>query len=81
MQAILIGWFFGLFIGGGGGVRHAGGAGRPAAGRAWLPAGARCRPRTAGPCAGVSFGAVGTPTLAQIDLTGLSPRAFGSCRA
>lgn len=73
VQAILIAWFFGLFMEG------AAGFGTPVALAAPLLAGLGYPPVRAvvlallGHAAGVSFGAVGTPTLAQIDLTGLSP--------
>ncbi|MEM1065673.1 MAG: L-lactate permease [Pseudomonadota bacterium] len=73
LQAILIAWFFGLFIEG------AAGFGAPVALAAPLLAGLGYAPVRAvalallGHAAGVSFGAVGTPTLAQIELSGLSP--------
>jgi hypothetical protein len=72
LQAILIAWFFGLFMEG------AAGFGTPVALAAPLLAGLGYPPVRAvvlallGHAAGVSFGAVGTPTLAQIGLTGLS---------
>jgi lactate permease len=75
-QAILIAWFFGLFIEG------AAGFGTPVALAAPLLVGLGHPPVRAvvlallGHAAGVSFGAVGTPTLAQIELTGLSPTAL-----
>lgn len=76
LQAILIAWFFGLFMEG------AAGFGTPVALAAPLLAGLGYPPVRAvvlallGHAAGVSFGAVGTPTLAQVDLTGLSPTAL-----
>jgi lactate permease len=72
LQAILIAWFFGLFMEG------AAGFGTPVALAAPLLAGLGYPPVRAvvlallGHAAGVSFGAVGTPTLAQVGLTGLS---------
>src|SRR6056297_3697400 len=71
LQAILIAWFFGLFIEG------AAGFGTPVALGAPLLVGLGYDPVRAvalallGHAAGVSFGAVGTPTLAQAALTGL----------
>jgi lactate permease len=76
LQAILIAWFFGLFMEG------AAGFGTPVALAAPLLLGLGYSPVRAvvlallGHAAGVSFGAVGTPTLAQLDLTGLSPTAL-----
>jgi len=76
VQAILIAWFFGLFIEG------AAGFGTPVALAAPLLAGLGYPPVRAvalallGHAAGVSFGAVGTPTLVQADLTGLPPTAI-----
>jgi len=81
LQAILIAWFFGLFMEG------AAGFGTPVALAAPLLAGLGYPPVRAvtlaltGHAAGVSFGAVGTPTLAQIDLTGLSPTALAGSAA
>jgi len=72
-QAILIAWFFGLFIEG------AAGFGTPVALAAPLLVGLGYDPVRAvvlallGHAAGVSFGAVGTPTLAQVELSGLDP--------
>ncbi len=74
LQAILIGWFFGLFIEG------AAGFGTPVALGAPLLVGLGYAPVRAvalallGHAAGVSFGAVGTPALAQLELSGLDPR-------
>jgi len=71
IQALLIAWFFGLFIEG------AAGFGTPVALAAPLLLGIGYSPIRAvtlallGHAAGVSFGAVGTPTLAQLELTGL----------
>lgn len=73
LQAILLGWFFGLFIEG------AAGFGTPVALGAPLLLGIGYPPVRAvtlallGHAAGVSFGAVGTPTLAQAELSGLDP--------
>lgn len=73
LQAILLGWFFGLFIEG------AAGFGTPVALGAPLLLGIGYSPVRAvtlallGHAAGVSFGAVGTPTLAQVELSGLEP--------
>jgi len=81
IQAILIAWFFGLFMEG------AAGFGTPVALAAPLLAGLGYPPVRAvilallGHAAGVSFGAVGTPTLAQINLTGLSPTALAGSAA
>jgi lactate permease len=81
LQAILIAWFFGLFMEG------AAGFGTPVALAAPLLAGLGYPPVRAvvlallGHAAGVSFGAVGTPTLAQVDLTGLSPTALAGTAA
>jgi lactate permease len=78
LQAILIAWFFGLFIEG------AAGFGTPVALGAPLLAGLGYPPVRAvvlallGHAAGVSFGAVGTPTLVQVELSGLDPRALAS---
>jgi lactate permease len=75
-QAILIAWFFGLFIEG------AAGFGTPVALAAPLLVGLGYDPVRAvvlallGHAAGVSFGAVGTPTLVQVELTGLDPAAL-----
>ena len=76
LQAVLIAWFFGLFMEG------AAGFGTPVALAAPLLAGLGYPPVRAvalallGHAAGVSFGAVGTPTLVQVDLTGISPTAI-----
>lgn len=76
VQAILIAWFFGLFIEG------AAGFGTPVALAAPLLYGMGYAPVRAvalallGHAAGVSFGAIGTPTLAQLELTGLSAQAL-----
>lgn len=72
IQALLIAWFFGLFMEG------AAGFGTPVALAAPLLAGLGYSPVRAvtlallGHAAGVSFGAVGTPVLAQVELAGLS---------
>ena len=74
LQVILIAWFFGLFIEG------AAGFGTPVALAAPLLAGLGFAPARAvvlallGHAAGVSFGAVGIPTLTQAELSGLSGR-------
>ncbi|MEE4119853.1 MAG: L-lactate permease [Paracoccaceae bacterium] len=74
LQVILIAWFFGLFIEG------AAGFGTPVALAAPLLAGLGFAPAQAvvlallGHAAGVSFGAVGTPTLTQVALSGLPGR-------
>ena len=71
IQAILIAWFFGLFIEG------AAGFGTPVALAAPLLVGLGYTPVRAvvlallGHAAGVSFGAVGTPALAQVAVSGL----------
>lgn len=72
IQTILIAWFFGLFMEG------AAGFGTPVALAAPLLVGLGYAPVRAvalallGHAAGVSFGAVGTPVLAQVELTGLA---------
>ncbi|WP_227272248.1 L-lactate permease [Roseobacter weihaiensis] len=72
IQAILIAWFFGLFMEG------AAGFGTPVALAAPLLVGLGYAPVRAvalallGHAAGVSFGAVGTPVLAQVEITGLA---------
>ena len=74
LQAILIAWFFGLFIEG------TAGFGTPVALGAPLLVGLGYAPVRAvalallGHAAGVSFAAVGTPTLAQLELSDLDPR-------
>jgi len=76
LQVLLIAWFFGLFMEG------AAGFGTPVALAAPLLVGLGYTPVRAvtlallGHAAGVSFGAVGTPTLAQVNLTDLSPTAL-----
>lgn len=71
LQAILIAWFFGLFMEG------AAGFGTPVALAAPLLVGLGYPPVRAvvlallGHAAGVSFGAVGTPVLAQVTISGL----------
>ncbi|MEO1748256.1 MAG: L-lactate permease [Pseudomonadota bacterium] len=71
IEALLIAWFFGLFIEG------AAGFGTPVALAAPLLVGVGFPPVRAvsmalvGHAAGVPFGAVGTPTIAQIDISGL----------
>jgi lactate permease len=75
-QAILVAWFFGLFIEG------AAGFGTPVALAAPLLVGLGYDPVRAvvlallAHAAGVSFGAVGTPTLVQVELTGADPAAL-----
>ncbi|MGR3497054.1 L-lactate permease [Citreimonas sp.] len=74
LQAILIAWFFGLFMEG------AAGFGTPVALAAPLLVGLGYAPVRAvvlallGHAAGVSFGAVGTPVLAQVAVSGLPAR-------
>ena len=74
LQVILIAWFFGLFVEG------AAGFGTPVALAAPLLAGLGFSPARAvvlallGHAAGVSFGAVGTPTLTQAAISGLDGR-------
>ncbi len=71
LQAVLIAWFFGLFMEG------AAGFGTPVALAAPLLVGIGFPPVRAvalallGHAAGVSFGAVGTPALTQAEITGL----------
>jgi lactate permease len=77
LQAVLIAWFFGLFMEG------AAGFGTPVALAAPLLVGLGYPPATAvalalvGHAAGVSFGAIGTPIFAQAEITALSPHAIG----
>jgi lactate permease len=77
LQAVLIAWFFGLFMEG------AAGFGTPVALAAPLLVGLGYAPATAvalallGHAAGVSFGAVGTPVFAQAEITALSPYTIG----
>jgi lactate permease len=77
IQAVLIAWFFGLFMEG------AAGFGTPVALAAPLLVGLGYAPVTAvalalvGHAAGVSFGAVGTPIFAQAEITGISPHEIG----
>lgn len=74
LQALLIAWFFGLFMEG------AAGFGTPVALAAPLLVGVGFAPLRAvalalvGHAAGVSFGAVGTPVLTQVEITGLDGR-------
>jgi lactate permease len=76
LQALLIAWFFGLFMEG------AAGFGTPVALAAPLLVGLGFPPVRAvalalvGHAAGVSFGAVGTPTLTQVEITGLDARTL-----
>lgn len=76
VQALLIAWFFGLFMEG------AAGFGTPVALAAPLLVGLGFGPVRAvtlallGHASGVSFGAVGTPALAQIELLGLDAPAL-----
>jgi lactate permease len=73
LQALLIAWFFGLFMEG------AAGFGTPVALAAPLLVGIGFEPVRAitlallGHAAGVGFGALGTPALTQIEITGLDP--------
>ena len=72
VQVILIAWFFGLFIEG------AAGFGTPVALSAPLLVGMGHTPARAvilallGHASGVTFGAVGTPTLTQVEISGLA---------
>ncbi|KUF10336.1 L-lactate permease [Pseudoponticoccus marisrubri] len=81
LQAILIAWFFGLFMEG------AAGFGTPVALAAPLLVGLGYAPLRAivlallGHAAGVSFGAVGTPALAQLEVSGLDPRGLALATA
>jgi lactate permease len=78
LQALAIGWFMALFFEG------AAGFGTPIALAAPLLAGLGIAPVQAvvlallGHAAGVSFGALGTPVLAQVALTGLDAVAIAS---
>jgi len=77
VQVLLIAWFFALFMEG------AAGFGTPVALAAPLLVSLGFTPLKAvtlaliGHAAGVSFGAVGTPIVAQADLTGISAQAIG----
>ncbi|MGY6646045.1 MAG: L-lactate permease [Salinarimonas sp.] len=77
VQVLLIAWFFALFMEG------AAGFGTPVALAAPLLVSLGFAPLKAvtlaliGHAAGVSFGAVGTPIVAQADLTGISAQAIG----
>ncbi|WP_027132603.1 L-lactate permease [Geminicoccus roseus] len=79
--AILIAWFFGLFMEG------AAGFGTPVALGAPLLVGIGYPPVRAvalalvGHAAGVSFGAVGTPVLVQVEMTGLPPVGLATATA
>jgi lactate permease len=81
LQVVLVAWFFGLFIEG------AAGFGTPVALGAPLLVGLGYGPVRAvalalvGHAAGVSFGAVGTPALAQAEVTGLDPVAIAGATA
>jgi len=81
VQVLLIAWFFGLFMEG------AAGFGTPVALAAPLLVGLGVVPVRAvalallGHCAGVSFGAVGTPVLAQVAATGLDGVAIAGATA
>jgi lactate permease len=76
IQVILIAWFFGLFIEG------AAGFGTPVALSAPLLVGLGHPPARAvvlallGHASGVTFGAVGTPTLTQVEISGLAPTSL-----
>jgi len=76
VQTLLVAWFFGLFMEG------AAGFGTPVALAAPLLVGLGFAPIKAvalallGHAGGVSFGAVGTPALTQIELLGLSSQAL-----
>ena len=81
LQAVLIAWFFGLFIEG------AAGFGTPVALGAPLLVGLGYSPVRAvvlalvGHAAGVCFGAVGTPTITQVELSGLDPLVLAGTAA
>ncbi len=81
LQALLIAWFFGLFMEG------AAGFGTPVALAAPLLVGLGFPPVTAvalallGHALGVTFGAVGAPPLAQIEIAGLPPVALAGATA
>jgi lactate permease len=81
LQAVLIAWFFGLFMEG------AAGFGTPVALAAPLLVSIGFAPVRAvvlaliGHAAGVSFGAVGTPTLVQAEITGLPVGAIAAATA
>jgi lactate permease len=81
IQAILIAWFFGLFMEG------AAGFGTPVALAAPLLVGLGYGPVRAvalallGHAAGVSFGAVGAPVLAQVEVAELSGRTIAAATA
>lgn len=81
LQALLIAWFFGLFMEG------AAGFGTPVALAAPLLVGVGFAPVRAvalaliGHAAGVSFGAVGTPVLTQVEITGLDGRDIATAAA
>ncbi|MBL0420202.1 L-lactate permease [Ramlibacter sp. AW1] len=76
IQVLLVGWFLSLFLEG------AAGFGTPVALTAPLLVGLGVAPVQAvvlsllGHAVGVSFGALGTPVLAQVALTGLDPMAL-----
>ena len=79
--AILIAWFFAIFLEG------AAGFGAPIALAAPFLVGFGFRPLQAvtvvliGHCVGVSFGAVGTPLMAQVGITGFDGRAIAAVTA
>jgi lactate permease len=81
LQALMIAWFFGLFMEG------AAGFGTPVALAAPLLVGVGFAPVRAvvlallGHAAGVSFGAVGTPVLTQAEMTGLDGRQIAAATA
>jgi lactate permease len=81
LQALLIAWFFGLFMEG------AAGFGTPVALAAPLLVGLGFPPVRAvalaliGHAAGVSFGAVGTPVITQSEITGLPAREIATFAA
>ena len=81
VQVILIAWFFGLFIEG------AAGFGTPVALSAPLLVGMGHTPARAvilallGHASGVTFGAVGTPTLTQVEISGLAPTSVAGAVA
>lgn len=81
LQALLIAWFFALFMEG------AAGFGTPVALAAPLLVGLGFAPVTAvalallGHAVGVTFGAVGAPVMAQIEIAGLPPVALATATA
>ncbi|MFP4148327.1 MAG: L-lactate permease [Nitriliruptoraceae bacterium] len=81
IMALLIAWFFTLFLEGGAGF------GSPVALAAPFLVGVGYRPLTAvvvamiGNAVGVSFGAIGTPVVPMVDATGLAPLELAGASA